>query len=150
MAWTSTRGGSIARVERIVCYPISLKPALSERALKRGVVKPPGQYERRIYLTDVGEALLRCITVHGGGIHLVDSNGHIPSRMRFVCGGVSGEVLYRKFGRSSYHTLIDIVFSGEEVDIERFKNHYLRALGRDPHYSPFIGTPPPRGVSIQR
>jgi len=113
-------------------------------------VKPPSQYDRRIYLTDVGEALLRCITKHGGSIHLADSSGYIPSRIRFVCGKVSGEVYYRKFGRSSYHTTIDILFSGEEKDVESFKAQYLRELGRDPHYSPFIGGFPHEGASIAK
>ena len=108
-------------------------------------MKPPGQYDKRVYLTDVGEALLRCVTRHGGRIQLIDSNGYIPSRIRFVCGKVSGEVHYRRFGRSSYHTTIDIMFRGEEEAVEGFRRQYLRELGRDPLNSPFIGTPPRQG-----
>lgn len=85
---------------------------------------------------------MKCIKRNGGRVHLVSSRGYLPLRLMFVCGGVSGEISFHRFGRSSYHTTIEVVFSGDEAEVENFRRSYLSELGRDPLNSPFIGFPP--------
>jgi hypothetical protein len=119
--------------------PNHMRPSHSIKGLRKGIFEKPRSFRDRLYLTDVGDALLAAARTPGNEprFRLRSHKNYLLTGAVIEGGGVTVHIEGHKMGRSTWTAAFVVQVSGSDQAVRIFLEKVLGILGRVPVTSPY-------------
>lgn len=124
---------------RIWMLPNHMRPSHSIKGLRKGNFEKPRSFRDRLYLTDVGAALLGAARTPGNEprFRLRSHKNYLLTGAEIEGGGVKVVIEGYKMGRSTWTAAFVVNVSGSDQAVRLYLEKVLGLLGRVPVTSPY-------------